>query len=72
MDRNERPQQKCMICDEILPEARLPLICSGCGSALHPSCAARIERGPSWGSREMFCAACAGNRASVSKPMVAR
>lgn len=55
----ERPQIKCIVCNEVLPPARLRLACASCGSGLHPSCAALIERSPGWGNREMFCATCA-------------
>ena len=60
-DTSEEPQVRCTVCEEVLPESRMSLACVTCGHALHPSCATRIERGPGWGNRAMFCATCAAD-----------
>jgi hypothetical protein len=69
-ETTDQPQAKCVVCDGSLPEARMPFACSSCGRALHPSCATRIERGPGWGKRAMFCASCAGDRPAATRALV--
>lgn len=69
-ETSEQPQVKCAVCAEALPEARMSLACAGCGCALHPSCATRIERGPGWGDRAMFCATCAADRPAETTGLV--
>lgn len=64
----EARQETCAICHEVLPDARMALACSGCGCALHPSCASRIDRPPGWGNRDMFCAECAAERPAGALP----
>lgn len=55
----EPPRETCVVCNEDVPSARMSLMCTGCGAGLHPGCAARVDRGPGWGDRTMFCPACA-------------
>lgn len=54
-------QRNCTVCGDELPEARMALSCSSCGRGLHPACAARVERGPGWANRTLFCASCAAD-----------